>query len=524
MSTRSKVLSIASGTLASRVTGLVRVLVLAWVLGFTPVADAYNLANTVPNMLFDLVLGGVASATFIPVFVERLAIDGDRKAWRSISTIVTLSLLVLLGASALTYLGASPIIHAFTVLRHGASTSSLRQATLAANLLKWFSPQIFFYGVIGISTALLNVRQRFTSAAWAPIINNLVCIAVLIWFHLIDPAPTVDSLHTGHELVWLGLGTTVGVALQFVAMWPSLVRADLGRLRFRLQWRDPGVSAVTRLGAWTLTVVITNQIALYVVLAVAYGQGGNGPVSAYTYGWSFMQMPYAVVVVSVLSALTPQLAALATARDFRALGARLEVGLRQGLIIIIPATVLLMMLAQPLAGVLLNHVNATHHLLVGTVLAILCAGLPGFTIFQTCVRGLQAMQRARDVFILYAIENAINIFLAVALGRHSIAALAASVAIAYSATALIALATLSRYDVSISHVVVDPFVRRSFVASLVGALFIALGYALVTWQHGLGLIVHAGLAVVAGALGYLVTISLWPLQPHRPATPTRRPH
>ena len=81
-----RVTRIAGGTLASRASGLVRVLVLAWVLGFTPLADAYNLANTVPNMLYDLVLGGILSATFIPVFVERLALDGERRAWRSTKT------------------------------------------------------------------------------------------------------------------------------------------------------------------------------------------------------------------------------------------------------------------------------------------------------------------------------------------------------------------------------------------------------------------------------------------------------
>ena len=98
-----RVFSIASGTLVSRLTGLVRVLVLAYVLGYSPLADAFNLANTVPNMLFDIVLGGIASATFIPVFIERLANDGERHAWRSISSVLTASLLVLVLASALAW-------------------------------------------------------------------------------------------------------------------------------------------------------------------------------------------------------------------------------------------------------------------------------------------------------------------------------------------------------------------------------------------------------------------------------------
>src|SRR5271170_8036156 len=112
----SRVVSMASGTMVSRLTGLFRVLVLAWVLGFTPLADSFNLANTVPNMLFDLVLGGLASATFIPVFVERLALDGERRAWRSISSVVTAALGLLVLACAVAWFAAPGIIDAFTAL------------------------------------------------------------------------------------------------------------------------------------------------------------------------------------------------------------------------------------------------------------------------------------------------------------------------------------------------------------------------------------------------------------------------
>ena len=120
----SRVVSMASGTLVSRVTGLFRVLVLAWVLGFTPIADAFNLANTVPNMLFDLVLGGIATATFIPVFVERLALDGERRAWKSISNIVTGAVVILVVASVASWFLAPYIIDGFTFLQRTSSTHS----------------------------------------------------------------------------------------------------------------------------------------------------------------------------------------------------------------------------------------------------------------------------------------------------------------------------------------------------------------------------------------------------------------
>jgi putative peptidoglycan lipid II flippase len=492
------------------VTGLLRVLVLAWVLGFTPIADAFNLANTVPNMLFDLVLGGIATATFIPVFVERLALDGERRAWRSISSIITGSLIVLVVASVLAWVLAPSIIEGFTVLQHSKSTAAtdvlVQQRAVATDLLRFFVPQIFFYGVIGIATALLNIRRRFGVATWVPVANNVVCIAVLVWFHLVDPTPVLAQLGGSHDLFWLGVGTTLGVAVQFLCLVPSLLRSELWRLSFRLDLHDPAMRTVGRLGSWTLFVVIANQLSLYVVLAYAFGNGGNGPVSAYTYGWSFMQMPYAVVVVSVLGAITPQLAGFATDHDFDGLTERLRFALRQSLVIIIPCTLVLIVVAQPLVGILLNHVNATHTLSAGTVLAVLAAGLPGFTIFQLCVRGLQSMQRAREVFALYVFENALTIGLCVALGRHSLAGLTASVSLGYSVAAVAALAVLARHRVNIVSGIWGVHVRRSLYASLVATVSVAALYALPAWTHGLGLVVRLLGALAGGVVVYLVVV------------------
>jgi putative peptidoglycan lipid II flippase len=318
----------------------------------------------------------------------------------------------------------------------------------------------------------------------------------------VDPTPTLHSLNGSHDLLWLGLGTTFGVAVQFACLLPSLARSDLWRLSFRLNLRDPAVRAVSRLGSWTLLVVLANQLSLYVVLAFAFGIGGNGPVSAYTYGWSFMQMPYAVVVVSVLAALTPQLAGMATAQDYEGLSERLRFGLRQSLVIIIPCTLVLVILAQPIVAILLNHVNATHKISAGTVLAVLAAGLPGFTVFQLGVRGLQAMQRAREVFYLYALQNALTIVLCFVLGRHSLGGLTASVSIAYSAAAVIALVALARHQVNIASVVWSLHVRRSLWASLLATVVMALAYAGPSWSRGTLLVARFFLAVVLGVVTY----------------------
>jgi putative peptidoglycan lipid II flippase len=517
-----RVLSMAGGTAASRLSGLLRVLVLAWVLGFTPLADAFNLANTIPNMLFDLVIGGVLSATFIPVVVERLALDGERKAWRSISTVVTAAVAVLVIASVVAWACAPWIIDGFTFLQHTSNSAQAQtlhaQRRVATEFLRWFVPQIFFYGVIGIATALLNVRRKFAIGAWAPVANNIICIAVLVWFHLVDPSPSVGTLSGSRDLWWLALGTTAGVAVQFVVMWPSLATSDLGRLRLRFDVHDPALRTIGRLGSWTLLVVVANQASLYVLLAFAFGTGGSGPVSAYTYGWSFMQMPYAVVVVSVLGVLTPQLAEFATKGDYRSLSERLSFGLRQSLVIIIPCTVAMIILAQPLVGILLNHLNDSTRLPAGTVLAILAAGLPGFTLFQLCIRGLQAMQRAVDVFGLYALQNAATIALCVVLGRHSLAGLTASVSIAYAGAAAVALGVLGARGVSVLSTVWSVHVRRSVYASLAMGLVMAAAWSTPTWTRGAGLVARGLLAATLGGVTYVLFV----LVAQRGSEPVRR--
>jgi putative peptidoglycan lipid II flippase len=469
-------------------------------------ADAFNLANTVPNMVFDLVLGGVASATFIPVFVERLAVASEREAWESISSVVTGAIVVLAGTSLVAWLFAPQVIQGFTSMQHGASHHLGSQRAVAVQLLRWFIPQIFFYGVIGISTSLLNIRNRFSAGAWTPVVNNIVCIAVLIWFHQVEPHPTVSSVSSTQHLMYLGVGTTFGVALQFLCLLPSLSATDLYRLRLRINFADPAIAAVRRLGAWTLAVVLANQASLYVVLAVAFSLGGSGPVSAYTYGWSFMQMPYAVVVVSVLSSLTPQLARFATESNFEHFSSRLRFGLRQSLVIIIPCTLFLVVLGSPLVALLLHHADLRHPLLAGTVLRILAVGLPGFTVFQLGIRGLQAMQRAKEVFALYAVENLLNIALAYAIGRHSMAGLTGSVTISYSVCALLVLYVLSRHGVSVWSELFSTHVRRSLVASVCSLFVMTFVYSAITASVGLGLFERFMASAISGVAVYLVVL------------------
>jgi len=507
----------AAGTAMSRLTGVLRVLALAVALGAHHLATSYNLANTTPNMLYDIVLGGVLSATFIPVFVDRLASRSEREAWRAISAVISLSVVVLLAMTVIFWLLAPQVIDAFTALDHTHSTGQAaglaQEKSVATDLLRWFVPQVFLYGLIALATALLNTRRRFVAPMWVPIANNVVCIAVLLWFHhLVPDFPSLSGVqaHSG-QLVLLGLGTTLGVALQTVLLLPSLGAARLSRLRWRWDPRHEAVRTIVRLGSWTFGFVLANQVALFVVLALAVGAPGSDPVSAYTYAYTFMQMPYAVVAVSVMSAVTPDLAEQWTLRDTEAFRRRLAGGLRAVLAIILPAAMGMFLLAKPAVALLLGHgattVGDTED--TGAALAMFALGLPGFCTFLYVIRVLQAMQRTRVAFWLYLVENGINIVLAVILVHPlGVRGLALSLSIAYSVAAVAGVVVLRRWLGNLGGARTWAPLRRVAIATVAMGVVVLVVSNLSGADHGFGLLLRVLGGVAAGGLVYWAVISV----------------
>ena len=451
---RTSAAYVAVGTGVSRVTGLLRFVALAWALGQTLLADSYNLANTTPNMLYDVVLGGVLSATFIPVFVDRLANKTEEEAFESISAVLTVSVVVLLVTTVAALLAAPFLIDALTVLDTHARPDQLHRVLLerqvATGFLRWFVIQIAAYGLFALAAALLNTRRRFIAVAWAPIVNNLVCIGILVWFGLWAGHGASLAGVEAHrsELILLGLGTSLGVVLQGLALIPSLRRADLGLLRWNWNPRDDALRTVTRLGGWTFGFVLANQIALFVVTILAGSVAGSDPVSSYTYAYAFFQLPYGVIAVTVMSVVTPDLAERWSTGQRTAFLHRMTGGLRAILALIIPSAVGMLLLARPAVALLLGNGHSTpaETATTGAALAMFALGLPGFCTYLYLVRVLQSMQRTRVAFYLYLVENALNIVLAVLLvGPLGVRGLALSLSIAYTVAAVLALAVFHQW-------------------------------------------------------------------------------
>jgi putative peptidoglycan lipid II flippase len=445
---------VALGTGVSRLTGVLRIVALAWALGQSHLADAFNLANTTPNMLYDIVLGGVLSATFIPVFVDQLANRTKDQAYASISAVLTVAMVVLVTTTVAALVLAPVFITGLTALDTSAHSQVLHTIVAeradATTLLRWFVIQIAAYGFFALATALLNTQRRFVAVAWAPIVNNVVCIGVLVWFGLsTGRGATLASLETNHsEVILLGLGTSLGVVLQCVALIPSLRTAGLGPIRWHWNLHDAALRTVVRLSGWTFGFVVANQVAQFVVLLLAGTAGGADPVSSYTYAYAFLQMPYGIVAVTVMSVVAPDLAERWATGQRTAFLARLSGGLRAMLALILPAALGLLLLAKPAVALLLGHGHSTpaETSATGSALAMFALGLPGFCVYLYVVRVLQSMQRTKVAFYLYLIENAINVALAVVfVGPLGVRGLALSLSVAYTVGAILGLGLLRHW-------------------------------------------------------------------------------
>ncbi|HXA74516.1 MAG TPA: murein biosynthesis integral membrane protein MurJ [Acidimicrobiales bacterium] len=514
---RTAAVYVAFGTGVSRVTGLLRFVALAWALGQTFLADSYNLANTTPNMLYDVVLGGVLSATFIPVFVDRLSNRSEPEAFESISAVVSVSVVVLFTTTVAALIAAPYIIDALTSLDTHATAAQAHRVALergvATTLLRWFVIQIAAYGLFALAAALLNTRRRFVAVAWAPIVNNIVCISILVWFGLWAghgaSLASVEQHHT--QLILLGLGTSLGVVLQGVALVPSLLQADLRRLRWRWNPRDHALRDVARLGAWTLGFVVANQVALFVVTVLAGSVAGPDPVSSYTYAYAFFQLPYGIIAVTVMSVVAPDLAEKWSTDQTEAFLHRMSGGLRAVLALVIPSAVGMLLLAKPAVALLLGigHSTPAETATTGAALAMFALGLPGFCAYLYFVRVLQSMQRTKVAFFLYLIENALNVVLALALVHPlGVRGLALSLSIAYTVAALLALAVFHQWFGRLAPSETWAPLGRVVIASIPMALVVLLVSNLSGSTSTAGLFVRVVGAVVAGGLTFAAAV-IW---------------
>jgi putative peptidoglycan lipid II flippase len=475
----------AAGTVVSRLSGYVRSILLAAALGNLIHADVFTVANTVPNMLYILLAGGVFNAVLVPQLVRAAKHDPDGgEAY--INRVVTLAALFLGAVTVLLVLGAPWLMQLFV---DPDWTSDAQESVV--DLARYCLPQVFFYGMYVLVGQILNARGRFGPMMWAPIANNVISVAMLVTYLVAFGAddPQVGGYTVGREAL-LGIGSTLGIVAQLVILVPYLAAAGVA-VRPRFDFRGTGLGHTLRLGGWTVLFVVVNQIAYTVVVRLSTSGTASGDpegtgYSVYSAAFLIMMVPHSVITVSLATAILPALSRRATAADLTGLGGLLAGTLRTALVVVVPFAALLPVIAPALAEVLFGYGAASPYVEnYVPSLALFGPGLVAFTVHYLMLRGFYALEQTRTVFVIQCAVAVTNVLAAVLLvaatdDRETSPALVGAYACAYLVGSLVSALVLRRALGGLA-VGTGPgwssYVARLLVAALVSA-GLALGVRL----------------------------------------------
>ena len=397
----------ATGTLASRITGVMRDMAMTAALGFFLVSDAFSLGNSLPNMIYILVIGGALNAVFIPQLVRKMQDDADGgRAYAD--RLITLTAIILFVLSILAIALAPQIVSLYT-----PSDYPQKEFDLAVAFTRLCLPQIFFYGIYTMFSQVLNTRAKFGAPMFAPIANNIVAIATfLLFIYFAGTAAAAEGNLSSGQVWLLGLGTTLGVVTQALILIPVLVRAGY-MWRPRFDWRGHGLGKAGRLAVWTIGLVLINQLTYIVVTRFATQANVNaalqGDVAAglttYQKAHLVFMLPHSVITVSIVTALLPALSRVAHEGKISQVGRDVSGAMRLVSFFIIPVTAILFVVGISIAVLLFGIGAATtaQAELMGQVISIFMLGMIPFTLFYVLLRGYYALEDTKTPFFITVI-------------------------------------------------------------------------------------------------------------------------
>ncbi|MBA8795270.1 putative peptidoglycan lipid II flippase [Friedmanniella endophytica] len=385
---------VAGLTLAARVVGFGRWLVFSKTVGDTCLGDAYNTANNLPNVLFEIVAGGILAGVVVPVVSRHLAAGRRDQAARTASALFCWTLLVLTPVGLLAVLGAGLYGRTFS------QPDCVGGAGTAAALLVVFAPQVWCYGLAVVSAGLLQAQHRFWAAAAAPLASSLVVIATyLVYAAGADPAGRTDLTRLGPgSLAVLGWGTTLGVAvLAATTLVPALVLARRTGLRLRPTLRfaadDPAV--IRRMAGASVAGLVVQQASVLVAMLVARHSDLEGAWTRATWANAVYLLPFAVLVSPLLQMVFPRLSAAAE-RGPAAVGAVLgRIGPAVATLACLGAG-LLIGCAVPVARLLVVGPGSGETAALAWPIAAFAPALVGFSLMGLATRTLFAQHRSRQ--------------------------------------------------------------------------------------------------------------------------------
>ncbi|MFF4735412.1 murein biosynthesis integral membrane protein MurJ [Streptomyces sp. NPDC001262] len=434
----------AAGTMVSRILGFARNLVMAAAIGVGTLNDDYQVANTLPTMIYILVGGGALNAVFIPQLVRAMKNDDDGgEAYAN--RLLTLVVVMLAGVTTVCVLGAPLFIR----MMSPTIADDPARMDVAVAFARYCLPTMFFMGVHVVLGQILNARERFGAMMWTPVLNNIIIIATFgsfIWaFGSFTDSGVSAATITPEGVRLLGIGTLLGLVVQSLAMLPYLRDAGF-RIRPRFDWRGQGLGKALGLAKWTFFFVLANQLGLVVVTQLATAAGataekaghpGTG-ITAYNFALQLWQMPQAIITVSVMTAVLPRISRAAHDGDASAVRDDLSHGLRTSAVAIVPCAFAFLALGVPTATLMFASGSgvggATN---IGFILMAFGLGLIPYSAQYVILRGFYAYEDTRTPFYNTVIVAAVNaaasgLSFLVLPARWAVAGMAASYGLGYA--------------------------------------------------------------------------------------------
>ncbi|MGV9302685.1 murein biosynthesis integral membrane protein MurJ [Nonomuraea sp. NPDC003727] len=459
----------AAGTLVSRVTGFVRTIILAAAIGTGLMGDAYQAAYTIPYSILDLLILGVLSSVVVPMIVraQREDPDGGRAYEQRLLTLSTLALTVV---AVLAVLAAPLLIDLYTDWRAGS-----REFAVAVSLARYILPQLAFFGVGAIAGAILNTRDRFAAPMWAPVLNNVVVIGVLLAYIAVSTARGDISKVTEGDLALLGLGTTAGIVAQALVLIVSLRRAGFS-FRPRFDVRNARLGEMGRAGVWTIGYVVVTQLGLILTTNLATAASKVAPghgIAAYNFAFQLFQLPYGIIGVSVITAMLPRMSRSAGEGRLDELRSEFASGVRLVGSVMVPISLLLMVLGPAMTVLIFGHGDTSSEsaVYIGNVLQVFGLALVPFSIFQLLLRVFYSFGDTRTPVFVGAGTTAVNAVLMLVASftlpaEYVVMGLAFAYTVAYTVGATVAWMMASRRVGGLGGWTVGSALTRMYVAAM----------------------------------------------------------
>jgi putative peptidoglycan lipid II flippase len=400
----------AIGTVFSRITGFIRNILTVAVLGTALLADTYNVANTMPNILYNLLVGGALTAIFVPQLIRSFNDEDGGHAFAS--RLITTVSIILMSLVVIGVLLAPALVRLYAP--EFATTGFEQEYRLAIAFTRYCLPQIFFLGLFTMLGQVANAKGSFAPLMWAPILNNLLVIGVFSAVLILSPQLSSGTI-TATQTAILGWGTTLGLVLQALVLIPVVQKTGI-RVRPKLGLQGLGKSF--SLAGWTLVYVLISQLGYLVTVNVSTSAAVRAAKSGISTGVGFtpfgnayliMMLPYSIVTISIITALLPHLSTLALNKERDEVRLQVIRAIKMVGVVTIPSGVAFLFFGPLITRVLFFGISKSDSIYIGNVLSALGVGLVAFSINIILVRAFNAFEDTRTQVLSILLINVVSV-------------------------------------------------------------------------------------------------------------------